>query len=331
MKLNLRRESTDLIRNLFLAHEFIDKAAGYEDLRKIDVIIPVLHSNDLWRENLLSFYREIPINRLIIGDAGCIDDTVSVVREFPRVEIIDHKQILTLGASIADLTSRIKTSKFAYLQSDVYLPEGWFSVMEAQAQEFAWVGSPMQVVTMLDYKVDYSGKRPLAGAQLGDTSIFKNLKEFIQDDYVYRQEDFVIEEYVRRQGHQTGNSLDTFHFHQVMRRNTVGMQMNVEGISIKLGESLTERNRVRDTQLYGLLKYCDPKNREVRQAAYAAYADLESAPFSRLISALRLAKSNNHTWLPFLLRFALKSTITKAISLLSNILVRLTDAILGLR
>jgi hypothetical protein len=329
--MSLEQENTHLIRSLFQSHEFYDLAADNNELEPIDVIIPVLHSNDLWRENLISFYREIPINRILIGDAGCIDDTISTAAEFPRVEILDHKRISTLGASIADLISHVKTSQFAYLQSDVYLPRGWYVSMEAKLLNFAWVGSPMQVVTMLDYKVDYSGRRPLAGAQMGITSAFDGLGDFIDDDFVYRQEDFVLEEFVRRNGLDTGNSFDTFHFHQVMRRKTNGMQMNVESISIKLAESNNELDRVSRTQLYGFLKYCNPNIREVRLAAYGAYQEQRIGALMKLSETLKFAMKNNRRWISLILRFALKHFIVRVIQFLSSVALRITDTLLRTR
>ena len=329
--MNLEPENTKLIRTLFQFNEFFDLAHSHQNIETVDVIVPVLHSNDLWRENLTSFYREIPINRLIIGDAGCIDDTIAVVREFPRVDVVDHKEISTLGSSIADLIGRVVTPKFAYLQSDVYLPPGWFAAMEKEGQKFAWVGSPMQVVIMLDYKVDYSGRRPLAGAQMGITSAFDGLGDFIDDDFVYRQEDFVLEEYVRRNGLDTGNSFDTFHFHQVMRRKTNGMQMNVESISIKLAESNNEVDRVSRTQLYGFLKYCNPNIREVRLAAYGAYQEQKIGALMKLSETLKFAMKNNRRWISLILRFALKHFIVRVIQFLSSVALRITDTLLRTR
>lgn len=329
--MNLEPESTQLFRNLFQTREFEDCAEAVGNTERIDVIIPVLHSNDLWKENLLSFYREIPINRLIIGDAGCIDETISIVKEFPRVTIINHQHISTLGSSIADLISHVSTQKFAYLQSDVFLPSGWFSAMSETSTNFPWVGSPMQIVAMLDYTLDYSGQRPLAGAQLGETSVFQNLGGFIDDDYVYRQEDFILEEYVKRQGFQVGNSMDTFHFHQVMRRNTIGMQMNVKSISINVAESTGEENRVHNTQLYGLLKYCNPQQLEVRRAAYAAYNAQNLKHKIRFISAIKFVRQNNKKWQPEIFRYAITSIIVGQISLMNRVLLKATDMILGIR
>jgi hypothetical protein len=47
----------------------------------IEVIIPVIHTNELWRANPNSIYREIPVRRLLISDGGCKDD--SIERGFP--------------------------------------------------------------------------------------------------------------------------------------------------------------------------------------------------------------------------------------------------------
>jgi hypothetical protein len=36
----------------------------------VTVIIPIVHTNELWEENLKSIYREIPTAQLLIGDGG---------------------------------------------------------------------------------------------------------------------------------------------------------------------------------------------------------------------------------------------------------------------
>src|SRR5437762_5084073 len=112
-------------RQYFQDREFIDRFA-HDAERAIDVVIPVLHTNELWRANLLSTYREIPVKRLLVGDGGCIDDTIEVARGFPRVHVFDHTSFNSLGYSIRKLIEEVRTDWFVYLHSDVYLPEGWF-------------------------------------------------------------------------------------------------------------------------------------------------------------------------------------------------------------
>jgi len=305
----LEPEDIGLVRSLFQQREFFDRFLHEPEDLHIDVIIPVLHSNDLWRENLLSYFREIPIKKLILGDAGCIDKTIEISMEFPRVEIVDQTEISTLGASLADLTKRVTTKNFAYLQSDVFLPSGWFNTMGMQMTSYDWVGSPMQIVTMVDYLLDYSDVRPLSGAQMGKSDLFKNLDEFIDDDYVYRQEDFVLEEFVRRRGGVTGKTKDTFHFHEVMRRHTTGMKMNVREVTIKLNENTIEISRVNSSQLQGFIKYCDPLVPEVRIAAFAAYSSQQLSSLSKLKTTLKFVSRNNPSWRSTIYRFALQAWI----------------------
>jgi hypothetical protein len=257
----------DLFRNLFATREFSDRYSDRRDqLPAIDVIIPLLHSNDLWYENLQSIYREIPVNRLLIGDAGATDGSIETLKNFPRVEIIDHKKVATLGKSISLLMSEVETDFFAYLQSDVYLPIGWFEAMMNSSSDFAWIGCPMQVVVLLDYKQDLTGHRPLSGAQLGKRDAFTGIDNFINDDFVYRNEDYVFDSFVRAQGHNSGANHDTFHFHQVSRRITKGDQLDVTGIDITKRIDPNEVKRVLETQVYGIIKYCEPDSQAMISA-----------------------------------------------------------------
>ena len=309
-------ESTSLARDLFREREFYDLFKFTSIESHIDIIMPILHSNDLFRENLLTIYREIPVSRLIVGDAGCIDSSFSLLSDFPRVEVIDHSHISTLGGSLGDLTARLSTPNFAYLQSDVFIPEGWFKKMHSHLSQADWIGSPMQVVAILDFHLDYRGIRPLAGAQLGKSNLFANLKSYIQDDYVYRQEDFVLEEFVRKNGGKIGIADDTFHFHQIMRRKTKGMQMRIKDLKILLDEEKSELGRVNRTQLFGFVKYCDVKNEEVRKMAKASvfgYFMNEKASNSELI---KFAWENNRTWIKALIVWSLDYRIRQTIKLL---------------
>ena len=54
----------------YAIQEFVDRFLQRPE-GAIDVIIPVLNTNELWEKNLIAIYREIPVKRLIIGNAGC--------------------------------------------------------------------------------------------------------------------------------------------------------------------------------------------------------------------------------------------------------------------
>jgi hypothetical protein len=148
---------------------------------------------------------------------------------------------------------------------------------------------------------------------MGNSEMFKRLEDFVDDDFVYRQEDFVLEEFVRQQGGAIGNSKNTYHFHQVMRRNTTGMKMNVQSISINLSESVSETNRVSSSQLQGFLKYCDPRLPEVRNAAFAAYCAQDIGQFRKLRTTLEFVAKHNSLWRKPVYLFAIKAGVTSVL------------------
>ena len=78
----------------YAKEEFVDRYASRPE-GAVDVIIPVLASNELWEKNLISIYREIPVNRLLLGDGGCADDTIAIARKFPRLQVLDHTSYKT--------------------------------------------------------------------------------------------------------------------------------------------------------------------------------------------------------------------------------------------
>ena len=85
---------------------FVDRYEREPD-KAVDVIIPVMHTKELWRSNLLSIYRGIPVNRLVLGHGGVIDDTVEMACQFPRVEVFDHTGFVSLGDSIRKLIEAV--------------------------------------------------------------------------------------------------------------------------------------------------------------------------------------------------------------------------------
>jgi len=222
----------------------------------MDVIIPIIHTNELWHANLISLYREIPIRRLLIGDGGCIDNSIEVVSKFPRVEIHDHKQYTSLGYSLRKLIEAVDAEWFIYVHSDVYLPPGWFDVMKRHRGEYDWFGCPMRITVLADYPfVDKD--RPYAGSQMGRKAAFREIGK-IDDDYVYRQEDFVLAQIVESAGGKEGRIEDTFHYHQVTHKESPWAR-KIKSVSFAMEWSKAEELRQAMTQVKGIIKYLDPR------------------------------------------------------------------------
>jgi hypothetical protein len=292
---------------LFDNRQFFD--LGSHSSEQIDVIIPLLHSNHLWEQNLKTYYREIPIGKLIVGNAGCIDGSLEALRNFPRVEILDHRKIATLGKSLALMIKEVTTAEFAYLQSDVALPPGWLSRMREDLLKYEWVGSPMHLCVLADYRNDFRTVRPLAGAQLGKAAAFSGFNEYIDDDFVYRQEDFVLANFVIEKGFKVGNSSQTYHLHQFMRRVTTGEENNIKSINVEVSSSATEMKRVTESQMKGMLKYTSPSYELAKNEVINIVRHTLSSNPKLLITFLAFAKSDAPQWVPVLKKSAVREWI----------------------
>lgn len=226
----------------------------------VDVIIPIIHTNELWEKNLISFYREIPIKRLLIGDGGCIDDSLEIAKKFPRVTVYDHKKFTSLGFSIKKLVESVETPWFIYLHSDVYLPDGWFLEMKKNNTKYDWFECRQQITALIEYPLDYTGiNRPFSGSQMGSSQAVKEAVKKIDDDYLYRNEDIIIADLIKKNGYRYGRLDSTFHYHQVMfKASTWGRKLtNVEFIVEK---DHKEDLRESTTQSRGIIKYLEPSD-----------------------------------------------------------------------
>jgi len=247
--------SESIFKEYYKKQKFIDRYE-IDSSEEIEVIIPVYHTNELWEANLRSIFREIPVKRLLISDGGVIDNSLDILKKFPRVEIYDHTKYKTLGKCIAELIKSVETEHFIYLHSDVYLPENWFDKMIKYKSDYDWYGCPMNITVLVNYRLN-EPNRPYAGSQIGKKTAFKNIDK-IDDDYVYRQEDFIFNQLVTDAGFKTGKVEDIFHYHQVMFRRSSGYDVNVTNVNIENKRSDSEWSRTRYMQLRGIVKYLDP-------------------------------------------------------------------------
>jgi len=248
-------KSGDIFARYHSSDDFEDRFSSAME-QGVTVIIPVIHSNALWRKNLESFYREIPIAQLLLADGGCTDDTVQIAEKFPRVRVLDHRDFVTLGFSIRKLIEEVKTEWFIYLQSDVFLPSGWFDDMTKYQDQFDWFGCRERHTIMVEYDGDF-GTRPWAGSQMGRKTAFEAGLDRIDDDYVYRQEDYVFSDLVERSGFTVGEVSTTFHYHQTAFRESP-YSRRVLDVTLDLEVSPEEQHRQFAMHGRGIVKYVQP-------------------------------------------------------------------------
>jgi glycosyltransferase involved in cell wall biosynthesis len=288
-----------IFREYYAEKPFIDRFLTQAN-DAIDVIIPVVHTNELWEANLLSFYREIPINKLLIGDGGCIDDSISIAEKFPRVRIFDHRTYKSLGYSIRKLIEAVEADWFVYIHSDAYLPPGWFDAMQKHQIEYDWFGCPMRHTVMVEYNGDY-GERPWAGSQMGRKKAFEAGLSRIDDDYVYRQEDFVFADIVQKAGFIEGKVTDTFHYHQTMHKPTPWSR-KVKSVQINVELSREEEVRTWLMQGKGIIKYLQPSNDWLIDGVLISADYLISNKELTWGEFQQWVRQTNPKWLPYIRR-----------------------------
>lgn len=265
----------------------------------IDVIIPVYHTNELWHANLLSIYREVPVKRLLISDGGVIDDSLDIVKKFPRVEVFNHRHYKTLGKCIAELIKEVTSEWFIYFHSDVYLPPGWFANMTKYKGEFDWYGCPMHVTVLVNYKLK-EPLRPYAGSQIGRKAAFENGINKVEDDFVYRQEDFVFNRIVEDAGFKTGKVEDTFHYHQLMYRKSAGLDLNIKAVHVDMVVNEKEKKRSAEMQIRGIVKYLDPIETFVINDFKVHLKEMLENNALDFLEFKKWVKFTNVRWLPYL-------------------------------
>ncbi len=203
-------------------------------------------------------YREIPVKRLLIGDGGCIDDSLEIAGQFPRVEVLDHRSFTSLGFSIRHLIEAVQTEWFIYLHSDVLLPPGWFDAMSAHRNDFDWFECNQRITVMADYLQDSTKvARAYSGSQMGRKAAFAKVTPLIDDDYLYRNEDIILAHLVTRAGMRYGKVGETFHFHQIMHKPSRWVR-KIKRVNIDLELGADEELRASDTYARGIIKYLRP-------------------------------------------------------------------------
>jgi hypothetical protein len=294
-------EEPSIFERYYRAEPFVDRFAT-ERAQAVDVIIPIIHTNEFWRANLTSIYREIPVNRLILGDGGCIDGSIDVARGFPRVEVLDHRSFTSLGYSIRRLIEATETDWFVYLHSDVYLPEGWFAKMCAQRGNYDWFECEQRITVLADYMLEIpNAKRAFSGSQMGRKAAFAKVTSQIDDDYLYRNEDIIIADLLRREGYRYGKATDTFHFHQVMHKPS-RWRRKLKRVDVHLDVDRDEDIRANDTYLRGIIKYLKPQDtsEDVRDSLRYTIMRLRELGDKSVGEIEDWVRKTNPEWLPYI-------------------------------
>jgi hypothetical protein len=280
-----------IFKEFYTEKPFVDRYVEENGTIAVDVIIPLIHANELWETNLKSFYREIPINNLLIGDAGCLDKTIDAVSQFPRVKIFDHRHFVSQGFSIRKLIEAVETERFIYLHSDVYLPLNWFIDMEKYSSRFDWVECSPHLTILYDTPLEHRNvDRPFSGAQVGVTKSFKDILPIIEDDFLLRNEDIILAELLQGAGYSYKRIHDVFHYHQEMDKESP-WRRKVKPFKLQYEMNPNDEIKIYNMQVKGLIKYLTPRE-DMPLDVYEYYLGLR-----RLKALNALDRNELHEWI----------------------------------
>lgn len=198
---------------------------------KVDVIIPVFNSERFLQRCVKSIYRELSVNRLIVVDSWSSDNTLKIVRGFPRTEI--HQCTNNLAKKRELGINLVETELYCFIDSDIELLPG-FSVLSnlfKNSKLGAVYAHPLN-----PHILDFQFYSNLATNKLAEKLEIKNKFRpfgpcFIRNEatigikipsiFDMNYEDYYIAQYIRHKGFEIININDrVLALHHVVKRST---------------------------------------------------------------------------------------------------------------
>jgi len=195
------------------AGQFIDRRERQPDLESIDVLMATLDSDTFLERCLFTIYQEIPIKNLIVCDGGSKDETINILKKFPRVEIHDRPDIRTGGKIVEFLISKSTTEWFAFIDSDIELSNGWYDEMKKFQNDYDVIENSNE---MIAFNIFRPNKVKLEENQRSYDVCHLMKKEALkdyhcEDDFMLRHTDYLVRQTVEKSGYKYGKVSSTMH------------------------------------------------------------------------------------------------------------------------
>ena len=295
----LSKQSDASILKIF-NEEFCD--AYVDGCECYDIVMPLKNTNAFFQQNLNSIYKNIPVKRLLIGDAGCEDNSLDVVKSFPRVEIFDHKHFKTSGVCVADLILKVNTKHFFYLHADIYISNSdcVTSLLEKRGQA-EWLEGFRSHLTIIESVPQnyFTDERSYSGMQLGSAAKLKEAVKGIHDGDLQRNEDIVIAELVKKNGGSFLKVKESSHIHQIMNKDN-SHEPNISDIQVVRAQNSQWIANNMQVQVRGIVKHIDPKPYLIAEVHRSLVELIIIGNFSDFSKELRQLALSHPNWSKFL-------------------------------
>ena len=256
---------------------FVDRHIQEPALEHVDVIMLTLDAENFLEVCLYSAYKEIPIRKLIVCDGGSKDQTIEILKNFPRVELFIRPDIKTTGKCCEFLFSKTETDWYVFLDSDLVLSPGWYDEMCKSKDKFDVIENSRRTLAYHNYKEDL--EKLNINSRAGDLchlikkSALENYR--CDDDYMWRHTDEYVRQVIEKNGFKYGKSDSTHHTHHEIPgiRYSSDPEKNFSQIIFKETELIIlDQKKFERWQLNhakAVVKYLDPKNRLLTNIEYS--------------------------------------------------------------
>ncbi len=255
---------------------FADRKVAQPDLESVDVIMLTLDADNFLEKCLYSLYREVPVRRLLVCDGGSRDETQSILKKFPRVELFVRPDLKTTGKSLEFLVSLVETEWCVIVDADIELAPGWYDEMFNNRQGFDVGESSRRLTAFHMYKEETQkldeGKRSFDMCHLARKTAIMNFR--CDDDYMWRFTDIMFRQVVENSGYVYRKVSSTMHVHNETERIRYesDSQKNYQQVIwseprfVVVDKKKHKEYRIKHAK--AVVKYLDPDNPFIQEVAF---------------------------------------------------------------
>lgn len=191
--------------------ENIDRFEKEQQLEPVDAVMMTLDAEKYLEKTLDAMYREVPIRQLFVIDGGSKDNTMLILKKYPRVHV-DIIPDITIGKGWEMLFAKVSTPWFVLIDCAKVPAEGWYDEMTKYKDKYDFYGSKRIVhyeFEREDPTTTDLNKRPLGGPWI----IRKEsvVHYHVDDDFAWRVIDVIIRNVVEKDGYAYGAVPTTYH------------------------------------------------------------------------------------------------------------------------